>query len=1251
MKQHPIYIITALLAVLLLFGCASALDSHITVSNVTMTNGGTSTATISMDSIPQGLSMYRITLNVADPAVAEISQVSYPAIFTSYETNGAWTNPYTVPFTSGYLKAASGMGVPDGSTNYVFATLTLHGLSAGTTTVNANIVTLDDNYGDSYILGGNTATIDSPTVTVASVPVANFAADTVTPTVGQTVTFTDQTSNYPTSWAWNFGDGATSTLNNPTHAYATTGYKTVTLIATNAAGSNTVTKTDYINVVTETPPVAAFRNTTPNFSLAPLSVTFADQSTPAATSWLWEYRASGSSGSWTPFASSTTQNPTQSFAAGAYDVRLTAINGGGSNVMTKTQYISASAGAKRLATAQSGTVSGDLYVGAFGHFTSGTSYTTNTAEDTFTVPAFTNVQWAKLYTVVYGSNADARAGTATVSFDGNGDGTYETVLGTETLATGSDSTANVYPVNNHVDKQYLNYQAQYDVTSLITSANPRAKVVTTPVASNFDGRINDIVLVVAYNDGDTDSVHYWVNEGFDFQTSTASAVTSTFATSSLTSVPTSATLKNIGLSSQDAIYTFNTNSLSRLGSGLPSFAQNSWDVKAFLTPSADSSFVYQHNTSSSYKTTLATLTARFVIPPAAAFNADKTTASTTDSIQFTDASTNAPTSWAWDFGDGTTSTLQNPTHTYATEGTKTVALTVTNAGGSNTMTKTAYINVVNSFIYFTPATQSYLPSETRTYEIRLNKAPQGLAGYDMYVSLSNSAVADITDVTFPSWAQMTFKSSTPTDSVRIRAVDSNQQIWPAAEDILLATITVRGTANGITPIDISGLNMDADGGYSLDATPTTPGEAVIGTYTGPVAAFTATPESGVGPLSVAFNSATSTGTITTYQWDFNNDGTIDSAAANPTFVYTGLGTYTAKLTVTGPGGSSSAVKTITVIDPSVPAADFSGTPTTGNFPLTVAFTDASSGNITTYAWDFDNNGIIDSYEKNPHKTYTIPGTYAVSLTVTGPGGADTETKTGYVTVSTTAPVANFIGNPMSGLAPLDVTFSDQSTGLITSWAWDFENDGIVDSTAQNPAMHTFPQGTYVVKLTVTGPGGSNSITKTVYSGSGLTADFSGTPTYGLASRNHTLSVAFTDNTAGVPTSWAWTLGNGHTSTAQNPTTTYAGRPTKFTVNLAVTNSGDTDSVTKTQYISITPYLESFPGYSVLPTDVSTTPDYVYEDINANGRIDYDDVVAIFNNQNWIVANNNVDIENYDYNFNGAIDFDDIVVLNDKILYS
>ncbi|MCD4731894.1 MAG: PKD domain-containing protein, partial [Bacteroidales bacterium] len=80
-------------------------------------------------------------------------------------------------------------------------------------------------------------------------PIAEFTVDHTTVNYGYTINFTDESSNIPTSWSWDFGDGDSSTLQNPSYKYNSTDIFTVTLTATNEYGSNTETKTDYITVV------------------------------------------------------------------------------------------------------------------------------------------------------------------------------------------------------------------------------------------------------------------------------------------------------------------------------------------------------------------------------------------------------------------------------------------------------------------------------------------------------------------------------------------------------------------------------------------------------------------------------------------------------------------------------------------------------------------------------------------------------------------------------------------------------------------------------------------------------------------------------------------------------------------------------------------------------------------------------------------------------------------------------------------
>lgn len=154
-----------------------------------------------------------------------------------------------------------------------------------------------------------------------------------------------------------------------------------------------------------------------------------------------------------------------------------------------------------------------------------------------------------------------------------------------------------------------------------------------------------------------------------------------------------------------------------------------------------------------------------------------------------------------------------------------------------------------------------------------------------------------------------------------------------------------------------------------------------------------------------------------------------------------------------------------VLDPGAPTltADFSGTPLSGEAPVNVQFTDASTGGALTWSWNFGDGGT--SNVQNPSHVYTVPGTYAVSLTVSGAAGQATTTKTGYVTVSAPQPLAaNFTATPATGTAPLNVTFTDTSTGNPTSWFWDF-GDGTT-STERNP-VHTYGAiGQYDVILTI-----------------------------------------------------------------------------------------------------------------------------------------------------------------------------------------
>jgi PKD repeat protein len=161
-----------------------------------------------------------------------------------------------------------------------------------------------------------------------------------------------------------------------------------------------------------------------------------------------------------------------------------------------------------------------------------------------------------------------------------------------------------------------------------------------------------------------------------------------------------------------------------------------------------------------------------------------------------------------------------------------------------------------------------------------------------------------------------------------------------------------------------------------------------------LAAFSGTPLTGVAPLPVGFTDE-STGGPTAWSWDFGDGAT--STLQNPTHTYLSPGTYSVTLTVSAINGDDSLTKTayVTVIPPVV--AEFSGTPLTGSAPLTVQFSDLTTGNPSSWLWDFGDSTTSNS--QNPSHVYTQPGTYTVSLIATGPGGSDTLTKVAYVIVT------------------------------------------------------------------------------------------------------------------------------------------------------------------------------------------------------------------------------------------------------------
>jgi gliding motility-associated-like protein len=232
----------------------------------------------------------------------------------------------------------------------------------------------------------------------------------------------------------------------------------------------------------------------------------------------------------------------------------------------------------------------------------------------------------------------------------------------------------------------------------------------------------------------------------------------------------------------------------------------------------------------------------------------------------------------------------------------------------------------------------------------------------------------------------------------------------------------------------------------------------------------------------------------------------------------------------------------------------------GCSPLLVKFTDTSNGQPTKWKWQFG-NGII-STEKNPSTTYFEPGTYTVKLVVSNITGADSIEKISYITIYD-KPHLSFALNDVSGCNPHIVSFDDQSSpgsGTIANRIWDFGDGNL--STELHPS-HTYTgTGIFDVTLKITNSYGciSGETKSDAVHIEGVTTDFD----FNIPDECHAASsVKFTDNSFGTGLlNYAWTFGDGSTSTAITPEHNYV-TDGSYDVKLKVQNAyGCFDTISK-----------------------------------------------------------------------------------------
>ncbi|MEM9337489.1 MAG: PKD domain-containing protein [Bacteroidota bacterium] len=464
-------------------------------------------------------------------------------------------------------------------------------------------------------------------------------------------------------------------------------------------------------------------------------------------------------------------------------------------------------------------------------------------------------------------------------------------------------------------------------------------------------------------------------------------------------------------------------------------------------------------------------------------------------MQFINLSTPGAASvqqYDWDFGDGNTSTDQNPSHLYAAEGTYDVTLEMTTLAGC---------------------------TRSLTQEVSVGELPEVAFAFDN--------VCDGQDVRFTN--QTTLTAGNLSYTWNFGDGDTSTDLNPVHRYDQEGTFQVN-------------LQAQTENGCTTNLTQS------LTVYNQPVATFTASDEC-LDSL-VRFTNAT-TGTALTFDWDFG-DGTT-STDENPVHQYDAPSLYTASLTVTGNEGCSNRFTSRVRIHP-LPVVNFATQDVCDTVTAPFSnFSSIASGSMT-YEWDFGDGAT--SNETEPAHRYAIAATYPVRLTATSDAGCVT-----YLDKSITVsprPQADFTFMEVcDGLPTSFQNASTISSGTIGSFLWEFGDQ--TSALVENPNKQYLNDGKYDVSLEVTsGFGCTDKVSKEVQVFEEPIADFDVANT----------CIGFNinpQNTSSIgPGSllYAWDFGDGTSSELANPSHEYAA-PGIYTLTLtATTPNGCRDVIQK-----------------------------------------------------------------------------------------
>lgn len=1104
---------------------------------------------------------------------------------------------------------------------------------------------------------GATSSVKTMVITVYPLPTVSFTASDVSVCPNTPITFTSTSTGGvpgPMTYIWAFGDGGTSTLPNPTHSYSSPGFYNITLSVTNAQGCvKSLTMPAYIHVFSK--PIPNFTVPTPYICNPPATFTFSSTSSGTGPlTYLWRF---GDGGTGTGTSSSHTYT-----AAGFYTVTLIVTDANGCvDSLVRPAYVHvgnmiasftwpASACVNTVVSFTNTSTPHTSSLWDFGdgwtsplespshvYTTPGTYTVSLTVSDgpcshtvthtitilpapvaTFTitpaqpcpapaavtyagtVPSGSTVSWT------FGDGGSASGSSAAHTYGSNG---VYTVVMTVTSAAGCTASA-------------IQFDTIYDF-HITANATPIKGCVPLTVTFNSN-TYTTVPYMHAYPYG---PVTYSWNFGDGSGLGAGPTTSHTYTAVGVYNATVTATSANGCTVSQ--VITIEVGSPpSATFTAAPTHicygktvtftpVMTSGPIDGYIwvfgdggTATTAGTYVYTYALPGVFTVTLTPIYrgcpgAPYVLTNYITVDSPKAIINKTfpcvprTRVNFFNNSLGDDTH-IWLFGDATTSTLDNPVHTYPALGTYTVTLATYNASSGCRDTAREIINLVDLSLNITADDTTICKYGTVNFTATVTGG--SASSYQWYVAgLTKPWKVNPTllDTFMTSGAFTIMLITTDIHDCRDTIIKPNY-IKVGKPVVSFSGIPTIGCAPLLVNFtdastDIAGVTLTShEWDFGDGGTATVGGLTVAHTYTAagvypvtqivtdnigckdtlvrpsyitvfkPAASFSAGPLYPCIGTTVSFSNTS--GSIVSSYWWFGDGAT--STTTSPTHVYTATGAYTIKLAVTDANGCHDTATLPAFINVTKPDASFLMSDSFSVCPpLTVNFTNTTTG-ATTYAWDFGdgNTSIVPS----PSNLYITPAYYTVSLVATNVYGCK-DTAIRHVNVYGYA--GAFTYSPLSGCSPLTVSFNATVTN-VASLTWDFA-DGITSTTTSDTTSHIYTiPGAYVPKLILSDNTGcqNSSVGTDTIKVNKVEAKFSTDPNPVCIGG----AFSFVDSSTSywsTVSSWSWSY-DGQSSSLQEPVYTFTATGT-FPVSLVATDGwGCIGSLTKNITVNPLPTIEA-----------------------------------------------------------------------------